>query len=184
MESWDSTTILKKTRAALGRGILLILVFPILPAVLLEYPLTGTLAMIGTSLIFESTAAPVGIALGLSPYFVFYVLVCTESGIFLCLYDIFDTIGHTSPRVAAFLEKSRHIADGSPTMKRYGILGLIPLEIVIGVYANAPVAWVLGWREDHSLLLTLAGYLPQLIITIAICVGLVNLNLPGLVHIL
>jgi uncharacterized membrane protein len=84
--------------------------------------------------------------------------------------------------VAAFLEKSRHAADGSPTVKKYGILGLIPLEIVLGVYANAPVAWVLGWREDHSLLLTLAGYLPQLIITIAISVGLISLNLPGLVH--
>ena len=182
MESWSSTTILKKTGAALGRGILLILVCPLVPAILLGYPLMGTLAMIGTSLIFESTAAPVGIALGLSPYFVFYVLICTESGIFLCLYDIFDTIGHTSPRVAAFLEKSRHAADGSPAVKKYGILGLIPLEIVLGVYANAPVAWVLGWREDHSLLLTLAGYLPQLIITIAICIGLISLNLPMLVH--
>jgi uncharacterized membrane protein len=182
MQFWDSTTFLKKTGAALGRGVLLILVFPILPAILLGYSLTATLAMIGASLLIESTAAPVGIALGLSPYFVFYVLVCTESGIFLCLYDIFDTIGHTSPRVAGFLEKSRHVADGSPTVKKYGILGLIPLEIVLGVYANAPVAWVLGWREDHSLLLTLAGYLPQLIITIAICVGLISLNIPGLVN--
>jgi len=182
MESWDSATILKKTGAALGRGILLILIFPLVPAILLGYSLAGTLAMIGTSLLLESTAAPVGIALGLSPYFVFYVLVCTESGIFLCLYDIFDTIGHSSPRVAAFLAKSRHVADSSPAVKKYGILGLVPLEILIGVYANAPVAWVLGWREDHSLLLTLIGYLPQLIITIAICMGLLSINLPGLVH--
>jgi len=181
MESWDRKTILQKTGAAFGRGILIILVLPLLPALLLGYPIMPTLAMIGTSLIIESTAAPVGIALGLSPYFVFYVLVCTESGIFLCLYDIFDTVGHGSPRVAAFLERSRHYADGSPVMKKYGILGLVPLDILIGVYANAPVAWVLGWREDHSLILTLIGYLPQLVITILISIGLLHFTIPGLV---
>ena len=130
--------------------------------------------MIGSSLVIESTAAPVGIALGLSPLFVFYVLLCTESGIFLCLYDIFDTIGHSSPRVAQFLEKSRQYAHGSPTVEKYGILGLVPCEILIGVYANAPISWVLGWREDHALLLTMVGYLPQLVITIWISVGLLQ----------
>jgi hypothetical protein len=182
MESWDKKTILFQTGSALGRGILLILILPLLPALVLGYPLMPTLAMIGSSLIIESTAAPVGIALGLSPVFVFYVLICTEAGIFLCLYDIFETIGHSSPPVAQFLEKSRQYAHRSPSFGKYGILGLIPCEILIGVYANAPIAWVLGWREDHALILTLAGYIPMLVITIWITIGLLQLNLPGLVH--
>jgi uncharacterized membrane protein len=181
MESWDRRTILQKTGAALGRGVVLILVLPLVPAFILGYPLMPALAMIGSSLIIESTAAPVGIALGLSPLYVFYVLVCTEAGIFLCLYDIFDTLGHTSPAVARFLEKSRTIAHGSPAIEKYGILGLIPCEILIGVYANAPLSRVLGWREDHALALTLAGYVPVLVITIWISVGLLQLDLPGLV---
>jgi uncharacterized membrane protein len=182
MESWDRTTILQKSGAALGRGILLILVLPLVPAFLLGYPLIPTLVMIGTSLLIESTAAPVGIALGLSPLFVFYVLICTETGIFLCLYDIFDTIGHSSPSVAGFLEGSRAYAHASPAIEKYGILGLVPCEIIVGVYANAPLAWVLGWREDHALVLTLIGYLPQLVLTIWITIGLLQLDLPGLVH--
>jgi hypothetical protein len=181
MESWDRTTILCKTGASLGRGILLILILPLVPALVLGYPLMPTLAMIGSSLIIESTAAPVGIALGLSPLFVLYVLICTEAGIFLCLYDIFDTLGHSSPRVAQFLEKTREYGHGSPAIERYGILGLIPCEILIGVYLNAPLAWVLGWREDHALLLTLLGYLPMLVITIWISTGLLQLDLPGMV---
>jgi hypothetical protein len=181
MESWDRTTILHKSGSALGRGILLILILPLLPALVLGYPLMPTLAMIGSSLIIESTAAPVGIALGLSPLFVFYVLICTESGIFLCLYDIFDTIGHTSAPVARFLEKSRQYAHSSATVEKYGILGLIPCEIIIGVYANAPLTWVLGWREDHALALTLIGYVPLLVITIWITIGVLQMNLPGLV---
>jgi hypothetical protein len=181
MESWDRTTILQKTGSALGRGVLLILVLPLMPALIFNYPLMPTLAMIGSSLIIESTAAPVGIALGLSPLFVFYVLVCTEAGIFLCLYDIFDTLGHSSPRVGQFLEKSREYGHSSPTIEKYGILGLVPCELLIGVYLNAPLAWVFGWREDKALVLTMIGYLPQLIITIWICIGLLQLNIPGMV---
>lgn len=182
MEFWDRKTILQKTGSALGRGIILILILPLLPALILGYPLMPTLAIIGSSLIIESTAAPIGIALGLSPVFVFYVLICTETGIFLCLYDIFDTIGHSYAPVTQFLEKSRTYAHGSPTFEKYGILGLIPCEILIGVYANAPLAWVLGWREDHALILTLVGYIPQLVISIWITIGLLQLNIPGLVH--
>jgi uncharacterized membrane protein len=182
MESWDQKTILQKTGSALGRGILLILILPLLPALVFGYPLMPVLAMIGAGLIIESTAAPVGIAFGLSPLFVFYVLICTESGIFLCLYDIFDTLGHTSEPVARFLERSRQYAHGSATVEKYGILGLIPCVILIGVYANAPLAWVLGWREDHALILTILGYLPLLVITIWISTGLLQLNIPGLVH--
>jgi uncharacterized membrane protein len=137
--------------------------------------------MIASSLIIESTAAPVGIALGLSPLFVFYVLICTEAGIFLCLYDIFDTIGHTAEPVARFLEKSRRYAHGSATIEKYGILGLIPCEILIGVYLNAPLAWVLGWREDHALVLTIVGYLPMLVITIWITIGVLQMDLARLV---
>jgi uncharacterized membrane protein len=181
METWDRTTIIKKTGSAFGRGILLILVLPLIPALVWNSPLMPTLAMIGSSLIIESTAAPVGIALGLSPLFVFYVLCCTEAGIFLCFYDIFDTIGHSSERVAAFLEKSRLYAHESPTVEKYGILALVPCELLLGVWANAPLAWVLGWRKDHALILTMIGYLPQLIVTIWISMGLLQLNIPGLV---
>jgi hypothetical protein len=181
MESWDRKTIIRKTVSALGRGILLILVLPLGAAFVLGYPLMPTLAMIGSSLVIESTAAPVGIALGLSALFVFCVLCCTEAGIFLCLYDIFETIGHSSPRVAKFLENSRQYAHGSPAIEKYGILALVPTELLIGVYLNAPLAWVLGWREDHALVLTMIGYLPQLIITIWLTIGLLQLNIPGMV---
>lgn len=182
MEPWDRRTILRRAGSALTRGILLILVFPILTALLLGYPLVPTLATIGSALVLESTAAPIGIAFGLSPVFVFYVLICTESGIFLCLYDIFDTIGHGYPPVAQFLEKTRQVAHGSATVEKYGILGLIPCEIVVGVYANAPLAWILGWREEHALVLTLIGYIPVLAATIWITTGLLQMNLPLLVQ--
>ena len=168
--------------AALGRGVLVAVILPLATALAFSFPLSSTLALIGSGLLIEYGAVPVGIALGLPPLFVSFVLICTETGIFLALYDIFDTIGHTYEPVRQFLEKSRQYVHHSETIEKYGILALIPTEILVGVYINAPVSWVLGWREDHALLVTMAGYLIALAITVVLTVGLLQVSFPGLVH--
>jgi hypothetical protein len=182
MEFWDMRTCLRHIGAALGRGVLVAIILPLLPVLLFNLPLMPTLALIATGFVIEFGAAPVGLTLGLPPLFVFYVLVCTETGIFLGLFDIFDTIGHTSAPVAGFLEKTRHLLRTNSFADRYGILGLIPCEILLGVYINAPVAWVLGWREDYSLALTMAAYLVALAVTILATAGFLALYFPGMVH--
>jgi hypothetical protein len=182
METWDRITFLHHIVAALGKGVLIAIILPFLPAVLFGYSLTATLALIGSGLVLEYGAAPVGLTLGLSPVVVFYVLMCTETGIFLGLFDIFDTIGHTSPRVAGFLERTREFIHHHSLAERYGILGLIPGEIIVGVYANAPVAWVLGWKKYPALLITMAAYVVCLVISILATVGFFQTFFPGLVH--
>jgi hypothetical protein len=182
MDFWNRSTFLRHIGAALGRGVLIAIVLPLLPVLFFGLPLMPTLILIGTGFVVEYGAAPVGLTLGLPPVFVFYVLTCTETGIFLGLFDIFDTIGHTSAPVAGFLEKTRQLLHDNALAERYGILGLIPCEILIGVYANAPVAWLLGWREDHSLTLTMAAYLVALAVTILATAGLLQMYFPGLVH--
>ncbi len=182
MELWDRYLFLRHIAAALARGVFIAIVLPLLPVLLFGYSLMPTLALIGSGFLLEYGAAPVGIALGLPPLFVFWVLMCTECGIFLGLFDIFDSIGHTWPPVARFLEKTRQFVHTSSLAERYGILGLIPCEIIIGVYANAPVSWVLGWPRYRSLAFTMAGYIPSLVLTILATVGLLGLYFPGLVH--
>jgi hypothetical protein len=182
METWDRATFLRHIVSALGRGVLVAIIFPLLPVILFGIPLMPTLALIGSGLVIEYGAAPVGIALGLPPLFVLYALMCTETGIFLGLFDIFDTIGHTSEPVAGFLERSREFIHRHSLAERYGILGLIPCEILLGVYINAPVSWVLGWKEYPSLIITMAAYGVCLVITILATVGLLSGYFPGLVH--
>ena len=181
MELWDRSTFIRHIVAALGRGVLVAVIFPLVPVLLFGIPLAPTLALIGSGLLIEYGAAPVGIALGLSPLFVFYVLMCTETGIFLGLFDIFDTIGNTYEPAKRFLETSRQYVHQSASVERYGILALIPCVVLLGVYVNAPASWVLGWREDHALLITLAAYCGALVITIILTIGVIRMNLPGLV---
>lgn len=182
MVFWNRYLFLRQVLTALGQCILVAIVLPLLPAILFGFPLIPTIALIGGGFLVEYGAAPVGLALGLTPLFVFWVLMCTETGIFLGLFGIFDSIGHTWPIVANFLEKTRTRVHRYAFAERYGILGLVPCEIVIGVYANAPVSWVLGWGKYRSLAFTLAGYIPSLVITILASIGLLGTYFPGLVH--
>lgn len=179
MDPWDRLTSLRHIGRALGRGIACALVLPLVPALLFQLPLSSALALIGSGLLIEYGAAPVGIALGLPPAYVFWVLVCTETGIFLCLFDIFDTLGHTWEPATRLLERTKELVHQSAAAERYGILALIPSEILLGVYINAPAAWVLGWREEYALLLTMAAYCLALLVTLFLTIGFFQTYLPG-----
>jgi hypothetical protein len=182
MEFWDRYLFLRHIAAALVQGVFVALVLPLLVMFLFQEPFVPTLALIGSGFVIEYGAAPVGIALGLPPLFVFWVLTCTEIGIFIGLYDIFDAVGHTWPPAADILAGTQQFLQKNPVAGRYGIFGLVPCEILIGVYANAPVSWVMDWNKLRSLAFTMAGYVPCLVLSILATIGLLGMYFPGLVH--
>ena len=102
---------------------------------------------------------PIGIGLGLPSLYVLCAAISIEAGIFLGIYGIIDTFGQTSKRVAGFLEKTKTIAGRSKMFDRYGILGLFPCEILIGVYVCAPVSRLFGWQKSRAFAITMAGLL-------------------------
>jgi len=178
MEPGKISGVVRKLVRALARFVLVAVILPLVPALFLGIPAASILAVMSAGFLIEYGAAPVGLALGLSPWIVFYILMCTETGLFLGLYDVFNTLGETSEPVSQFLEKSRQYSHSSASVERYGILALIPCEILLGVYACAPVSWVLGWQENRALLVTMAGYVISLIITILLTMGLYKVLLP------
>ena len=177
----DRYTFLRHMLAALGKGILVAVALPLLATLLLDIPAGPVLALIGSGFIIEYGAAPVGLTLGLSPGIVFFVLLCTATGIFLCLYEICESIGRTSEPVKRFLEKSRRFASDSTLVGRYGIIGLIPCVILFGLFVNAPVAWLLGWGKYPALLFTTAGFALALAVTVMAGTSLLEAAVPGLV---
>jgi len=178
MEQGTGSIVIKKMAGALARFVLVAVILPLLPVLFLKIPLAQTIAVMTSGYVIEYGAAPLGLALGLSPWIVFYILMCTETGIFLGLYDIFNTIGETSSPVTRFLEKTRQYSHGSATVERYGILSLVPCEIIVGVYICAPLSWVLGWQENRALLVTMAGYAVALALTLFLTMGLFRVFLP------
>ncbi len=163
--------------AALAELLVLAVFLPFLFAFLLGYSLAPVAALIASTLVIEYGAAPVGLALGLTPPFVLFTLCSVALGITLFLFSIIDTIGEHSERVRAFLERSAERGRRSRILTTYGICGLIPCVVTLGFYLCPPIAGVFGWKRDLSIVMIMAGYTGISIATILITLGFFDIFL-------
>ncbi len=171
-------SFLTRLTGAISKGVMFILVIPLAVALLFQIPAINSLVLIGTALVIEYGAAPIGISMGLPPFFVFLVLSCVALGIMLLLYDLFDSIGDHSERVRAFLERSRKRAANSSILGKYGIYGLPVVVLTLGFYICPPIAWVCGWDKKRSLLYTMFGYCVVTALLILFTRDVIQLLLP------
>jgi len=177
MEEIPFTHYLKHLIAACARFGLIAIILPVIPAMIFNLSLPATLTLMTTTFVIEYGAAPIGIGLGLPPLFVLYVLSCIACGVTLFLFDIFDTLGEHSERIAQFLERSGERAKKSRILSTYGMYGLVPCVMTLGFYVCPPIVWVLGWRRDLSILMIMAGYISISVVTILASVGIFDLLL-------
>ena len=175
MESDAFPPYIHKLIGAIAKCIALVLIIPCTAAFLLSQSVPATLALITSTLIIEYGAAPIGIGLGLHPAFVLLVLSFVALGITLFLFDIFDTLGRHSERVARFLERSEKKAKQFTYLSMYGIYGLVPCVLTLGLYVCPPLSWALAWRRDYSIILTMGGFIGISVIIILITLGLFSI---------
>jgi hypothetical protein len=157
---------------AIIKGIVLVVVLPLVAAIIFSQSPAAAIALITTTLVIEYGAAPIGIGLGLDPAFVLLVLTCVALGITLFLFDLFDTLGLHSKRVARFLLRSEEKVKQSKLLARYGMYGLVPCVLTLGFYVCPPVSWALAWRRDYCILLIMGGFIAVSGILILVTLGL------------
>ena len=177
MEEIPFTHYLEHLIAACAKFVLIAIILPVIPAMIFNLSLPATLTLMTTTFVIEYGAAPIGIGLGLPPVFVLYVLSCIACGVTLLLFDIFDTLGEHSERIAKFLASSGERAKKSRILSTYGMYGLVPCVMTLGFYVCPPIVWVLGWRRDLSILMIMAGYISISVVTILASVGIFDLLL-------
>jgi len=160
---------------AVGKFLLIAIILPMIPAFILDLPAGSTLALMASTFIIEYGAGPVGTGLGLPPVFVLWVVVCVALGITLLLFNILDALAGHSARVSAFLAPSEERAKRSKLISRYGIYGLFPGAMILGIYVCSPVSRILGWNRRYSVVLIITGYAVAATVTILATIGLLKL---------
>jgi hypothetical protein len=153
-------------------------ILPVPAAIITSQSLPVTLALAGSTFVIEYGAAPIGIAGGLHPLFVLFVLACIALGVTLLLFTLCESLGGQSPWFARFLDRTRTRAQSSVFLAKYGIYSLVPLVIFPGFYVCAPVAWLAGWRRSHAVLLIMAGYLAISLATMLATLGILRVFFP------
>jgi len=175
MESNTIPSYIPQVIGAIAKCVGLVLVLPFAAASLFSQSLPATIAVITSTLIIEYGAAPIGIGLGLHPAFVLLVLTSVALGITLFLFDLFDTLGRHSKRVAQFLARSEEKVKQSTILSRYGMYGLVPCVLTLGFYVCPPVAWALAWRRDYAVLLIMGGFIAISAILVLATLGLFSI---------
>jgi len=175
MEDVGVTHYFEHLAGAIMKLLLIAIALPILPAIVFNEPYTPVLALVTSTFVIEYGAAPIGIGMGLNPFFVLFTLICIAVGVTLFLFDIFDMMGEHSERVARFLDSAGTRAKKSKILSKYGIYGLVPCVMTLGFYACPPIVWVFGWRRDLSILMIMIGYISVSVVTVLISTGIFNL---------
>ncbi len=175
MESLPIPPYARPVIGAIAKCVGLVLVIPFVLAFIFSQSVPATLALITSTLIIEYGAGPIGLGLGLHPLFVLIVLTSVALGVTLFMFDIFDTLGRHSGRVARFLERSEEKVKGSTIISKYGIYGLVPCVLTLGLYVCPPVSWALVWRRDHAIFLIMGGFIAISAILILVTLGLFSI---------
>lgn len=119
---------------------------------------------------------PIGVALNLSPWILFPLVIILNTLIFFPVYFVFDWLYERLEHVEWIRRKKDNIhAKGSRYVERYGIIGLalfvsIPLPFT-GVYTGSIAARLLGLDWKRSLLAMFIG--------VFIATGIVSLVVYG-----
>jgi len=174
MQQVSLASVITPFSKAIGWCLLFAIILPIGGAVFLKLSVSAACTLVATAFLIEYGSIPIGIALGLPPLYVTVAATCIEAGIFLVLYGILDTVGTASVHVAKFLDWTHHLVKQSRIFDRYGIFGLCPVEIIIGVYLCSPATWLLGWDKWKAFAITMTGYLIAAVITTFGTVGFIH----------
>ena len=170
-----NSPVVRQLTFSVTRGFILSVILPLVPVFLFNISLVSALALITGTFVIEYGAAAVGIGLGLSPFYILYVLTCVALGVILTMFDTFELLAEHSEKVSRFVKKSEERAGRSVFLKQYGIYGLIPCVMTLGFYACPPVSWVLGWPRLRSIALIMTGYIGISLVTILATIGFFNL---------
>jgi len=167
-------TTLRSVTGAIGWLVSLGIILPLASAYFLGFSVTKACGLVASAFFIEYGSIPVGIGLGLPWPYVLPAATSIEAGIFLGLFGLLDSIGSASGLVSRFLDWTRKVAKRSRLFDRYGIYGLFPIEILIGVYLCSPASWLFGWNKWRSFAITMGGYCVAAIGTTLATLGLIR----------
>jgi uncharacterized membrane protein len=95
------------------------------------------------------------------------VIVCS-------LFVAFDTLAVTSERVSRFLARAQEKHARSILIRRYGIVALVPLVLLIGFYFTPPIAWFMGWERRRAIVLMALGEVIGIMLALALAMGVLQ----------
>ncbi len=153
-------TVFKNVSKALLVFIVFAMALPLAVGALSGVTGTQILTMITSTLVLQAAAPPVGLAMGLSPGAILFIMACFAIGVVAAIFEICDGLASSSTRVRKWIDKLEKISDKHPVIKKYGAISCLFIAWIpgVGVYGTPIIAWILRWKRLPSIVFTVTGF--------------------------
>jgi uncharacterized membrane protein len=136
-------------------------------------PLAPMLSFIGSILVFQSFAGPIGLVLGIPPWVILTAMASVGIGAVIGIWAICDVFAKSWHRLDALIRKVHERTHQSAGFQKYGMLMFFLFIWVpgIGLYGCALLAWLFEWRRGQHILVLMAGWMIAAVIVLAASMG-------------
>ncbi len=148
---------------------------PLVFSAIFNIPLRKTLSLITSTFLLEYFAVPFGIALKITAPFVLFVVLFVALSVVYLIFSLLDIFEEKLKITKIVVEKARRKSEKSKIIKKYGVLSLPVLVVILGFYITPAVAWLFGWRRFYSAIMIIFGFLAISLAMLFSTLGILNL---------
>ncbi len=153
--------------AGIGAGLSLLI------GLIFGIPFAGIVGVASSTAIIEYGAAAVAVGIGTPPLPATIFVALSGGTLMLLLFAVLDTLAERLSIVRRLVERAQRQTKTIAWLERYGPVALIPGVIFAGFYVCVPIAWLLGWQRDRSLVALWTGFLVATAGTAALSAGVI-----------
>jgi uncharacterized membrane protein len=136
-------------------------ILPVSAGVLFGATAASMVGFLFSAFALQAISAPVGLRAGLSPPETLVFMALFGIGLILGVFEICQTLGTRSKRVASFIDKIKQKTSKYPILSKYGPVSCFLLVWIpgIGLYGTPVIAWLLSWKRISSSIFTFLGFM-------------------------
>lgn len=152
--------VLKKIGKAIMFFVVFAMAIPIALGLIFGVPPGKILSLIGSTILLQAGAPPVGVGLGLTNPTIIVIMACFALGMVAAISEACDSLATSSERVRAWIDNMEQKTREYPQIQRFGPVSCILIAWIpgIGLYGTPVISWVLRWKRIPSTLFTVAGF--------------------------
>jgi len=166
------------SRSTLAKNVLIVVLFlGIIPLAILVgamIPPARMVSFIGSILVFQPFAAPIGLALGVPPVAIVSTMFSVGLAAVVGILTLCDLFAQRWKRLSVGIQKVQATTRNSVRFRKYGILMFFQFIWVpgLGLYGCTVIAWLFAWRRMHHIALLMAAWMSAVIIVMIVSLGI------------
>ena len=159
-EEGEGPSVLKKVGKAILYFVAFAVAIPLALGWIFGIPAGDILVMVGSAILLQAAAPPVGLGLGLTPPQIVVIMAFFALGMVLAIREACESLALSSEKVQKWIENMGKKTEKYPQIEKYGPITCTLIAWIpgIGLYGTPIISWILQWKRITSTFFTVLGF--------------------------